>query len=141
MKDYCLFYNSPIGYLKLTSNEFSLKSIRFVDATEFLNSSSPPEILKKAEIQLQEYFEGKRFSFNLDLDPEGTTFQKQVWGLVQTVDFGKTRSYNDIAGEIGSSAFCRAVGLANGKNPLPIGIPIHTINCSKGKFVRFSCGL
>jgi hypothetical protein len=112
MKDYYLFLNSPLGYIKLTSDEVSLRSIEFIDMAEELNASHQPAILKKAEVQLLEYFEGKRFSFELDLNPEGTTFQKQVWQLVKNVAFGKTKSYNDIAKEISSlinkvNFFCR----------------------------------
>lgn len=141
MKDYCLFYSSPVGCLKLTSNEFSLKSIEFVDRIEDCYASSAPEILKKAGVQIKEYFEGRRFSFNLDLDPEGTPFQKQVWSLVLTVNYGKTKTYNDIAKGIGSTRFCRAVGLANGKNQLPIIIPCHRIIGANGKLVGYSGGL
>jgi methylated-DNA-[protein]-cysteine S-methyltransferase len=141
MKDYCLFYNSPIGYLKLTSDESSLRSIEFVDKAEGFDSLPAPEILKKAEVQLKEYFEGRRFSFSLDINPEGTSFQKQVWQLVQFVGFGITKNYNDIAMELGSTKFCRAVGMANGKNPLPVIIPCHRIIGANGKLVGYSGGL
>lgn len=141
MKDYYLFLNSPLGYIKLTSDEVSLRSIEFIDMAEELNASHQPAILKKAEVQLLEYFEGKRFSFELDLNPEGTTFQKQVWQLVKNVAFGKTKSYNDIAKEISSTSFCRSVGMANGKNPLPIVIPCHRIIGANGKLVGYSGGL
>lgn len=141
MKDYYLFFDSPLGSIKLTSDEASLRAIEFIDKAGDLNASHQPEILKKAEAQLQEYFEGKRFSFELNLNPEGTTFQKQVWQLVANVGFGKTKNYNDIAKEIGSTSFCRAVGMANGKNPLPIVIPCHRIIGANGKLVGYSGGL
>ncbi len=140
-RDFSLFYSSPLGWLKLNSDEFSLKSIRFVDAVEDSGPLPVPGILDKALVQLCEYFDGKRFSFNLELDPEGTCFQKQVWELVQSVEFGKTKSYGNLAIELGSAKLSRAVGMANGKNPLPLIIPCHRIIGENGKLTGYSGGL
>jgi len=141
MKDYFLFYHSPLGWLRLNSDGHSLKSIVFVDNAEDVDALPTPEILIKALAQLKEYFEGSRFSFDLEIDPEGTSFQKQVWRLVQSVNFGETKNYGDIAKELGSPRYSRAVGLANGKNPLPIIIPCHRIIGINGKLVGYSGGL
>lgn len=141
MKDYFHFYKSPLGLLRLKSDDYGLKSVSFVDAEQDISDGSVSEILRMTIIQLNEYFEGKRFQFNLNLDPEGTVFQQQVWNLVQMVEYGKTKNYGDIAKELGSARFSRAVGMANGKNPLPIIIPCHRIIGINGKLVGYSGGM
>jgi methylated-DNA-[protein]-cysteine S-methyltransferase len=141
MKDYFLFYKSPLGWLKIHSDGVCLKSIIFVENEEDVENSMPRGILKKTVEQLTEYFQGKRQSFDLEIEPEGTSFQKKVWQSLQTVGFGQTKNYNDIAKELGSTRYCRAVGLANGKNPLPIIIPCHRIIGTNGKLVGYSGGL
>jgi methylated-DNA-[protein]-cysteine S-methyltransferase len=132
--------NSPIGFLRLTSDNQRLKSILFVDE-EIDNELSLPAILDKAARQMNEYFEGKRFRFDLDLEIEGTSFQQKVWKLIKSVSYGKTKTYGDLARELKSSDFSRAVGMANGRNPLPIIIPCHRIIGNNGKLMGYSGGL
>lgn len=134
-------FQSPIGLIKLTAVDTKLKSIWFVDQYDESESLPIPDILERSMIQLNEYFEGKRFRFELELDAEGTSFQKKVWELVALVDFGKTQNYSDIARELGSEKFSRAVGMANGKNPLPIVVPCHRIIGINGKLTGYSGGL
>jgi len=140
MATYCKTINSPIGFLKLVSDEQRLKSILFVNDG---NDNSPvlPEILGKATLQINEYFEGLRFRFDLDLEIEGSKFQWKVWKLIKLVGYGKTRKYGEIAREIHSRNFSRAVGMANARNPLPIIIPCHRILGNNGKLTGYSGGL
>lgn len=132
--------NSPIGFLRLVSDNHRLKSILFVN-DENDDSFILPEILNKAAVQINEYFEGVRFKFNLDLELEGTPFQLKVWKLIKMVEYGKTKHYGDIARELKSQKLSRAVGMANGKNPLPIIIPCHRIVGDGGKLIGYSGGL
>ncbi len=137
---YTTFLESPVGWLKITADEESLLSIEFKDSKE--NSKNKlPEILVKTKKQLQEYFRGKRKTFQLKIRPEGTEFQKKIWELVQNVPFGKTVSYLKIAMQSGSEKNTRAVGLANGKNPIPIVIPCHRIIGSNGKLTGYAGGI
>jgi methylated-DNA-[protein]-cysteine S-methyltransferase len=98
-------------------------------------------ILGEAERQLSEYFAGKRTHFELPLEPQGTEFQKKVWGRLRKIPFGKTRSYLQIARAIGSPRACRAVGGATGKNPLSIVIPCHRVIGANGTLTGFGGGL
>lgn len=141
MKDFIHFYKCPFGWLKLFSDDVSLRSISFIEDGQYVNPPFEPEILSRTIVQLDEYFQGKRLEFSLNLKPEGTLFQQQVWHLVQMVAFGETKNYGDIARELGSARFSRAVGMANGKNPLPILIPCHRIIGQNGKMTGYSGGL
>ncbi|MGQ9654313.1 MAG: methylated-DNA--[protein]-cysteine S-methyltransferase [Thermodesulfobacteriota bacterium] len=100
-----------------------------------------PEANQGAIEQLREYFEGKREEFDLPLDLRGTRFQLRVWRALQAIPFGETRSYKDIAFEIGHPGAFRAVGQANGRNPVPIVIPCHRVLRSDGGIGGFSSGL
>jgi methylated-DNA-[protein]-cysteine S-methyltransferase len=91
--------------------------------------------------QLQEYFRGERQSFDLNLAPRGTGFQLDVWRALQRIPYGETRSYSDIAREIGRPAAVRAVGAANGANPIPIVIPCHRVVGSNGSLTGFGGGI
>ncbi|MCG6188875.1 methylated-DNA--[protein]-cysteine S-methyltransferase [Maribellus maritimus] len=139
-KLYITFLESPVGWLKLTSDSVFLLSVEFKD-TQKPSDNDLPEILIKTKKQLTEYFEGKRKKFRLKLKPKGTDFQQKVWNLVQEVSFGETASYLDIAKISGSEKNTRAVGLANGKNPIPIIIPCHRIIGSNGKLTGYAGGI
>jgi len=140
MAEYCKTISTPLGFLKLISDAHRLRSIRFVNE-ENENSAVTPEILNKAALQINEYFEGMRFRFELDLEIEGTKFQQKVWKLIKSVGYGKTKKYGEIAKEFNSLHFSRAVGMANGKNPLPIIIPCHRIIGNDGKLIGYSGGI
>lgn len=140
MKTYQTTINSPVGFLKITTNDLALLSVDFTDryseSTEY-----KPEILLATVFQLSEYFNGTRTEFSLNLNPEGTGFQRKVWQLVETIPFGRTASYLDIARLSGSEKNTRAVGLANGKNPIPIIIPCHRVVGSSGKMTGYAGGI
>lgn len=138
-----IFYktiNSPIGFLEIKSDENSLISISFVR-----NKNEPtlvqPAILRDTIQQLEEYFSGTRKQFELVLNPQGTEFQKKVWKEVEKIQFGTTTAYLNIAIQTGSEKNTRAVGLANGKNPIPIIIPCHRVIGNNGKLTGYSGGL
>lgn len=98
-------------------------------------------ILSAAQQQLSEYFTGTRQQFDLPLDFEGTSFQKQVWQALLAIPYGETRSYKQIAEQLGNPKAVRAVGAANGKNPISIIAPCHRVIGSSGKLVGFAGGL
>lgn len=131
---------SPVGRIVLVSNDTHLKSLAFSDE-QIEVQDNLPEILQKTVQQLQEYFAGIRFRFDLNLDPDGTGFQKKVWQQLLLVPFGATKNYRDIAVQTGSALNTRAVGTANGKNPIPIIIPCHRIIGSDGKLAGYSGGI
>lgn len=99
------------------------------------------ELLRKAHSQLVEYFAGKRKNFQLPIHLKGTEFQKQVWAALQTIPYGETRSYGEIASQIGNPKASRAVGGANNKNPIMIIVPCHRVIGADGTMVGFGGGL
>ena len=103
----------------------------------------PPEtpLLIQAERELGEYFSGTRRGFDLPLAPQGTDFQRRVWRALQDIPYGQTRSYAQLAAAVGAPRACRAVGGANGRNPLPILIPCHRVIAADGRLAGFSAGL
>lgn len=126
--------------LKIVSDAGSIKEISFVsEAGE--SSSVLPEILQRAGSQLEEYLLGKRETFDLKLDPDGTGFQKKVWSLLQTIPFGKTRTYAQMADQLGDPKVIRAAASANGKNPIAIVIPCHRVIGSDGSLTGYAGGL
>lgn len=139
---YIFFYNTPIGRVGLSENGMAITGVYFEGKT------IPPgfeivetELLKKAGIQLQEYFIGKRKSFDLPIEPKGTPFEQRVWKALQEIPYGETRTYKEIAQAVGNEKACRAVGMANHKNPIALIIPCHRVIGSNGKLVGFAGGL
>lgn len=139
--------DSPVGQLKLVASERGLAAIlwendspRRVPLGEVIESENDP-VLLETERQLREYFAGQRKEFALPMDFWGTEFQKRVWSALLTIPFGETRSYAQIAEQIGCPAAVRAVGAANGKNPLSIIAPCHRVIGSNGKLTGFAGGL
>lgn len=130
--------DSPIGPLTLQGTAESLTALRFGSAQA--GGSSCP-LLEEAARQLGEYFAGQRQRFALPLSPAGTPFQRSVWCALQEVTYGQTASYRDIASRIGKPNACRAVGMANHRNPLPILIPCHRIIASDGSLTGYAGGL
>lgn len=138
---------SPVGELKLVASDKGLVAIlwenddpRRVQVREYVKNNTHP-ILLKAEKELKEYFAKKRKKFTLKLDFIGTEFQKSVWAALLTIPFGETRSYGDIAKQIGNPKAVRAVGAANGKNPVAIITPCHRVIGASGKLIGFAGGL
>jgi methylated-DNA-[protein]-cysteine S-methyltransferase len=138
---------SPVGLLKLIATDKGLAAVLWGNENPRRVPLPPLEkkkdhpILLQAERELQEYFDGKRTSFSVELDPKGTPFQTKVWKALSEIPFGETRSYGDIARRIGDIKAVRAVGAANGKNPLSIIVPCHRVIGSSGKLVGFAGGL
>ena len=138
---------SPVGELKLIASDKGLAAILWenddparVRLNPLQHNNNHP-ILLKAEQQLKDYFAGKLKSFSIALDFAGTEFQKKVWNALLTIPFGETRSYSQIAKQIGSPKAVRAVGAANGKNPLSIIAPCHRVIGANGKLTGFAGGL
>lgn len=138
---------SPVGKLKLVVSARGLTAILWENddpervPCEPSRESHDDPVLNEAERQLKEYFEGKRTCFSLPLDPHGTEFQKRVWAALRAIPFGKTRTYGEIAREIGKPTASRAVGAANGKNPLSIVVPCHRVIGASGELTGFAGGL
>lgn len=133
-----VYYNSPIGILKLTGNERYLKQVTFCDQDQ---AENPSAMLVESRDQLHEYFIKKRKVFSIPLDPEGSTFQKEVWNLVGTIPYGRTASYTEIATRLGDADKVRAIGMANASNPIAIIIPCHRVIGLKGSLTGYSAGL
>jgi methylated-DNA-[protein]-cysteine S-methyltransferase len=136
---------TPIGQLLLAGDEHGLRAIGFPQGKDRISPDAcwqqQDHCFEAAETQLREYFDGKRRSFELLLAPGGTEFQRSVLDALQTIPFGETRSYADIARQIGRPAAVRAVGAANGRNPLPIVIPCHRVIGADGSLTGFGGGL
>ena len=138
---------SPVGILKLVATENALVAVLWenenpkrVRLAELIEQVNHP-ILLETQKQLREYFVGTRQQFDLPLDFEGTVFQKKVWQALLSIPFGETRSYRDIAEQVGNIKAVRAVGAANGKNPISIIAPCHRVVGVNGKLVGFAGGL
>jgi len=131
-------YDFPCCRLKIG---YSDSAIRYVTKTDETGSGTSSELSDLAAKELSEYFSGKRKSFDLPLEPQGTEFQKKVWSALLEIPFGETRSYKDIAEKIGNPKACRAVGGANNKNPIVIIIPCHRVIGAYGGLVGYGLGL
>lgn len=134
------FIQSPLGITKLEGDENGISSITVLDSEEELTKIIP-EVLEDAEYQLREYFEGKRQHFDLDLNPQGTDFQKRVWEALLDIPYGRTTSYLELSKTLGDIKAIRAVAAANGKNPLWIIIPCHRVIGSDGSLTGYAGGL
>ncbi len=138
---------SPVGDLKLVASEKGLaailwpnddpKRVRLAPLTE--DQRHP--VLKETERQLGEYFNGARKKFDLPLDFAGTAFQKSIWKALLKIPYGQTRSYGELAKQLGNAKAMRAVGAANGRNPISIVAPCHRVIGASGKLTGFAGGL
>ena len=138
-----MFYSCKYQFenisLYLVATETHLINIQFTQPQKALLQTT--ELLSMATIQLDEYFQGKRTTFSLPFKLTGTPFQLAVWKKLQNIPYGKTTSYKEIAQKINKPKACRAVGMANNKNPLPIIIPCHRVIGSNGKLIGYAGGL
>ena len=137
--------NSPLGILTLESDGQALTRIRLPEeewapdpGTERVRK---PELFKEAAIQLGSFFRGERAEFDLPLNPCGTPFQIRVWNLLREIPRGTTITYGELARRAGNPKAARAVGAANGQNPIPIIIPCHRVIGSNGKLTGYAGGL
>ena len=139
--------DSPVGKLKLVATEWGLAAILWENddpdrvRLDIVAEDDNHPILVETARQLDEYFAGSRMSFDLALDFAGTDFQRRVWQALLTIPFGETRSYGQIARQIGHPDAARAVGAASGKNPISIVTPCHRVIGSTGKLTGFAGGL
>jgi len=138
---------SPVGLLTLIGSDDGLAAILWENdkpgrvPLDVVAEDAGHPILRDTERQLAEYFAGRRRTFDIPLDFAGTAFQKMVWQALLTIPFGETRSYAQIAEQIGHPQAVRAVGAANGRNPISIVTPCHRVIGSTGKLTGFAGGL
>ena len=130
-------FESPLGLMEITASECAVRSIYFVDKVAPKN---PNSIIRLAKDQLLAYFDGALKTFDLPLEANGTVFQKTVWNALTTIDYAQTCTYGDIAKQIGNPKGMRAVGLANGKNPMTIVVPCHRVIGANGKLTGYASG-
>lgn len=133
------WYESPTGTIRVTGNKNGITTLYFVD--EKPGSKNTPDSLKACMSQLAEYFEGTRQEFELNLAPEGTDFQKRVWNELLHIGYGEVVSYLDIANVLGDKNATRAVGAANGQNPISVIVPCHRVIGSDGSLTGYGGGL
>ena len=131
--------SSPVGILEISGSNLGIRSILFINEKSV--PTAIPAVLEDCVKQLNEYFAGTRRNFDLLLDPVGTDFQLSVWQQLQTIPFGKTISYLELARLTGSEFNTRAVGNANGKNKINIVVPCHRVIGSSGKLTGYGGGL
>ena len=140
------YIESPVGILMLAGNSEGLADIRFMEGRR---PATPPEeswiqddkAFREAAAQLRAYFDGKLREFNLPLAPRGTQFQLQVWNALREIPYGKTISYAELARRIAKPKAVRAVGAANGRNPIAIVVPCHRVIGSDGSLTGYGGGM
>jgi len=138
-REFVGYYKSPIGVLEVISSTDEILSCNFVEQEKSITSK--PHILLDSLKQLNEYFKGLRKEFDLKLRLNGTSFQNTVWKALQKVTYGKTITYKELAQKIGKETAIRAIGSANGQNPISIIIPCHRIIGSDGKLRGYGGGI
>ena len=143
----CKTMDSPVGRLTLATNDKGLAAILWpndrpgrVRLSELMEDATHPT-LREAERQLLEYFGGRRTEFSIPIDTQGTLFQQQVWHALLAIPFGETRSYGELAQQLGKPDASRAVGAAIGRNPISIVVPCHRVIGSSGKLTGFAGGV
>ncbi|WP_405564639.1 methylated-DNA--[protein]-cysteine S-methyltransferase [Polaribacter sp. Asnod6-C07] len=144
MNSQTTYYKTPIGIAKIIGDKNGIQSIKVLDDDSIsieLLKTEIPEVLQDCVTQLEEYFKGKRASFNLTVNPKGTTFQKKVWKALLDIPYGKTRTYLQQSKFLGDVKAIRAVASANGKNPLWIVIPCHRVIGSDGSLTGYAGGI
>lgn len=137
------FVDSPLGPLLLVAEDGFLTALYMNEPTVPPTSQEDPEAAPFPQVrtQLEEYFSGRRRTFDLPLRLRGTTFQRVVWAFLRDIPYGSTISYGELARRIGSPKACRAVGLANGQNPVSIVVPCHRVIGANGKLTGYGGGL
>lgn len=138
----CDVMPSPIGKLTIyVGADGAVRAIDFGDTTRKTRAARDAAACAQARTQLEEYFAGKRREFGLELRPSGTQFEQQVWQALLEIPFGATVSYGEIARRLGPETSPRAVGSANGANPIPIVIPCHRVIGADGSLTGYGGGL
>lgn len=137
-------FSSPVGPISVVTTPSGVRRLVFGEFEETIDSCEESRsIAERACAQLREYFDGTRRAFDLPLDPGdvGTEFQQRVWRVVETIAFGETTSYGEIAEQVASAGSSRAVGAANGANPLPIFVPCHRVLGADGSLTGYAGGV
>ncbi|ARV11787.1 cysteine methyltransferase [Gilvibacter sp. SZ-19] len=134
------YLDSPLGSLLLQGDADGIQKLSVVEDPQDPSAEIPAELQSAAQ-QIHEYFQGQRSSFDLKLNPQGTSFQKQVWTQLAEIPFGKTATYMDMAKRLGDPKSIRAAASANGKNPIMIIIPCHRVIGSDGSLTGYAGGL
>ncbi|MBC8571359.1 methylated-DNA--[protein]-cysteine S-methyltransferase [Zongyangia hominis] len=136
-------YVSPVGELLLREEGQALTGVHFGGQTALREGDRLEEslLLRQAARELDEYFAGERRRFSLPLAPKGTPFQQKVWAALLEIPYGETRTYGQIAAAIGQPTACRAVGMANNKNPIAIVVPCHRVVGANGSLTGYAGGL
>jgi methylated-DNA-[protein]-cysteine S-methyltransferase len=135
------YVDTPIGAILIAGDENAIVKIHFAGAEPQPDWTHHPAALRDAASQLRAYFTGERQTFDLPLAPRGTEFQQSVWTALQQIPYGETTTYSAIAYKIGKPAAVRAVGAANGANPIPIVIPCHRVIGANGSMTGFGGGI
>lgn len=136
-------FRSPIGLLEIKEENEKIIGLDLLQKTSSMDIAKyvyHSDLMYEAYIQIDEYFKGKRRKFNLPIWCIGTVFQKLVWEELRNIPYGETRSYKDVAIQIGNPKAARAVGKANNKNPIMIVIPCHRVIHQDGNLTGFGCG-
>jgi len=133
------YYKSPIGNLRIISNERDIIRIDFTD--DFYKMQMIPAQIQNCIKQLDEYFKGERKTFNITINPQGTEFQSTVWYQLTKIPYGKTISYLELAKRLGDEKVIRAAASSNGQNPIPIIIPCHRVIGNDGSLTGYAGGL
>ena len=132
-------YQTPVGKISIACEDDYIVKVKLSDTLEHAVRKETP-LIQEAYRQLTEYFEGKRTHFELPLKPKGTPFQQAVWNALCRISYGKTKSYKEIAEMVGNPKACRAVGMANRRNPVMIIIPCHRVIGADGSLTGYACG-
>lgn len=137
------YTDSPLGLIKIVGNDDGIQEVQFVgdNRQDETDASTLSPTVQQCHTELAEYFAGQRKEFGVRLNPQGTDFQRKIWQMLLDVPYGTTASYADLAQQYGDMKAIRAVGSANGSNPIAIIIPCHRIIGSSGKLVGYAGGL
>ncbi len=140
MKVYKTYYQSELGWIEITGNDEGVMTVEFAEEKGEADENIP-QCMKKCVTQLDEYFKGERKEFSIKLNWEGTDFQIAVWQDLLTIPYGTTKSYIDIARDLGDPNSVRAVGTANGRNKIAIIVPCHRVIGSSGSLTGYAGGV
>ncbi|NLK28564.1 MAG: methylated-DNA--[protein]-cysteine S-methyltransferase [Clostridiales bacterium] len=150
--NYAFIYDTRIGKVKIAEDGLGITEIDLISSDEEEEANTKKadlasvvimetDLIRKAYEELSEYLNGKRKKFTVPLNPKGTEFQQKVWKVLQTIPFGETKSYGQVAMEIDNPKACRAVGMANHRNPILIMIPCHRVIGADGSLTGYGGGL
>lgn len=134
-------FSTPLGTMSLAGEDGAITRLYLPGAPTPRLTSHPTPLLLEGERQLLEYLGGRRKTFDLPLNPQGTPFQRRVWQALEAIPFGETRTYRDVAQAVDSPRGFRAVGMANHRNPIPIFIPCHRVVGADGSLTGYAGGV